>query len=143
MTIVFTQLHTGKQVPELKVYSHTAFSVEVRGYVPPVQYQLHYRFSLADQSKQFNIIQSYSLDNIVHFTTTAAGKYTLRCEAKLVQQIPEPSYLFHKNLETPTAIIQGETQLEFTLPGTQKAPCCVPLFGTTSPVYITPQIKSS
>lgn len=51
MTIVFTQLHAGKQVPELKVYSHAAFLVDVRGYVPPVQYQLHYRFSLADQSK--------------------------------------------------------------------------------------------
>lgn len=51
MTIVFTQLHAGKQAPELKVYGHAAFAVEVRGYIPPIQYQLHYRFSLADQSK--------------------------------------------------------------------------------------------
>ena len=38
-------------------------------------------------------------------------------------------------------LFSTEKELEFHAPGTQKAPCCVPLAGVTAPVYRIPVLQ--
>ncbi|CAL6090335.1 Conserved_hypothetical protein [Hexamita inflata] len=120
------------------------YQADIKGYLPPLNYDIHYQFSIAKENQEYQIIQNFSLDNTVSFSTLTTGKHNLQCEAKLTpRRIPsaQSPYLVEEpihSVNTTDVLFKNSIEITIEAPGNQKAPCCIPLNNTTAPVYRVP-----
>ncbi|KAH0577609.1 hypothetical protein SS50377_20963 [Spironucleus salmonicida] len=107
-------------------------------YYPPHGYFFQYQFQLCTPSSksQSRIVQNFSIDNILVFTSLEKGVHIVSVTAKMFPLFSQEKY----NGEEIFIFTQS-LNIEFADPSVMQAPCCVPVNKSISPLYHTPLMK--